>query len=180
MRRPTKKCKFCKKEIIKPMNFGRHKWEEKLFCSRQCSSKNQINTKKKPHTENWKKQNSILHTGKKNSIETRRKMAESKRGRQNPNWKGGISTQYQLERASMECKLWREAVFQRDGYVCIWCHKKGGWNKEEQRQIVLNADHIKPFISFPELRFAIDNGRTLCEECHRTTETYGARAHKFA
>lgn len=48
-----------------------------------------------------------------------------------------------------------------------WCFQKGG---------NLNADHIKPFSQFPELRFAINNGRTLCIDCHRKTETWGAKA----
>ena len=67
-------------------------------------------------------------------------------------------------RNSLEYRLWRQAVFQRDNYTCVFCGKHGG---------DLNADHIKPFALFPELRFAIDNGRTLCVPCHKLTDTFG-------
>ena len=87
-------------------------------------------------------------------------------GERNPMWKGGISTVNVKIRNSPEYKLWRISVFQRDKFTCIWCGEKGG---------KLNADHIKPFADFPELRFAIDNGRTLCEVCHSKTDTYKGR-----
>ena len=87
-------------------------------------------------------------------------------------WKGGITPINQKIRTSAEYKLWREAVFKRDKYTCVFCGLKSG----DGKAVVLNADHIKPFALFPELRFAIDNGRTLCEDCHRKTSTYGGNS----
>lgn len=92
-----------------------------------------------------------------------------KKGSLSGNWKGGITPINMIIRSSEEYKLWRLAVFARDNYTCIWCGEKGK---------KLNADHIKPFAYFPELRFAIDNGRTLCVDCHKTTETYAGKGNK--
>lgn len=60
-------------------------------------------------------------------------------------------------------KEWRKHVFQRDDYTCQACGQRGG---------KLNADHELPFSLFPDLRFEILNGRTLCVYCHRKTPTF--------
>lgn len=83
------------------------------------------------------------------------------------NWKGGISDTQEKIRKSIEYKQWRQSVFERDKYTCRLCKKVGG---------TMHADHIKPFAYYPELRFDIDNGRTLCVPCHRKTPTYGYKA----
>ena len=92
------------------------------------------------------------------------------RGENHSAWKGGITPINFAIRNSLEYKLWRQAVFERDKYTCIWGGKEHGSK--------LHADHIKPFALFPELRFAIDNGRTLCVECHRKTDTFAGKGGK--
>jgi predicted restriction endonuclease len=108
------------------------------------------------------------------SMETRLKISRATSGSNNPNWRGGIEPERRRIRQKMEYKLWRKAVFERDNYTCVWC----GAKCRSGSPVVLNADHIKPFALYPELRFAIDNGRTLCVPCHRTTDTYGGRSNK--
>jgi 5-methylcytosine-specific restriction endonuclease McrA len=106
--------------------------------------------------------------GKKLSIEHKKKISESLKGEKCYLWRGGINNINDTIRKSLEYKLWRIAVFERDNYTCIWCGKRS----KKGIKVILNADHIKPFAFFPELRFAIDNGRTLCDECHKKTNTY--------
>lgn len=100
------------------------------------------------------------------SEEFRRKMSEDRKGDKWYTWRGGITPINRAIRNQVEYKLWREAVFKRDDWTCVFCLVKGG---------TLNADHIKPFAYYPELRFALDNGRTLCVSCHKTTDTYGGK-----
>lgn len=111
--------------------------------------------------------------GRPHSIEHRRRLSESNKRRvlngTHNLYKGGVTPANMKLRMSLEYKLWRESVFERDNWTCIWCKKIGG---------TLNADHIKSFSQYPELRFAIDNGRTLCLACHRTTDTFGWRIFK--
>jgi len=82
----------------------------------------------------------------------------------NPNWKGGVTPINNLLRRTREYKIWQELVLKRDNYTCVLCSQRGG---------ELHVDHIKPFSLFPELRFELSNGRTLCKKCHENTDTYG-------
>lgn len=86
-------------------------------------------------------------------------------GSAHPNWKGGVTPIHRKIYNSFEYKAWRKAVFERDDYTCVWCGERGG---------ELNADHIKQFAYHPELRFDLNNGRTLCVSCHRQSHTYGS------
>lgn len=96
---------------------------------------------------------------------------KAKEGKNNSNWRGGTKNAGRAFRRSRAYKDWRKAVFERDGYTCIWCGQRGG---------ELHADHIKPFAYYPELRLELSNGRTLCKPCHAKTDTYQWRvfAHR--
>lgn len=134
-----------KRGVIPPSRLGSKQSDEfkKKMSLKMKGKKYALGMK---HTEEWKLANSKRHKGEKSSL-----------------WKGGITPLNAKIRTSTEYKLWRKSVFERDNFTCVWCGEKG----------YLNADHIKPFAYFPELRFAIYNGRTLCRKCHLTTETYG-------
>jgi len=79
-------------------------------------------------------------------------------GKNNPNWKGGISPTIHIARTVSVYREWRMVVFARDHYTCVRCKDKRGGN--------LHAHHIKKFSDFPELRYEVSNGETLCFDCH--------------
>jgi len=65
-------------------------------------------------------------------------------------------------RQNPEYFQWRQSVFKRDGYKCCCC----GSNSE------LNAHHIENFSSNKSLRTNVNNGISLCENCH-SVNIYG-------
>lgn len=83
------------------------------------------------------------------------------RGDGNHFWKGGINGENDTLRHRREYKNWRTLVYERDDYTCQCCGSRGGR---------LNAHHINQFSDYPELRYDISNGITLCVNCHDSTE----------
>jgi hypothetical protein len=84
-----------------------------------------------------------------------------KNGKLHPNWKGGCSPDRQLFYETEEHKEWVRRVFERDNYTCQNCGKRRNSNK-----LRLQAHHIYSFTEYPEKRLNLDNGLTLCKECH--------------
>ncbi len=78
-------------------------------------------------------------------------------GENNYRWKGGIYGEGSKKfRSTYEFKEWRKGVFARDGFKCKCCGNGG----------TLNAHHIDGYNWCIEKRTDIDNGITLCEDCH--------------
>lgn len=168
-----KNCTICKKEYqVKPYRSHTAK-----FCSFKChglslKGNSPWNKGKKgihlsPKTE-FKKGHKPLAPFKKGVIPWNKGLTGVQvvpRGKDHWLWKG-TTPENKLLRRSKEFKLWREAVFKRDDWICQECKIRGG---------ELHPHHIKPFAFFPELRFAIDNGITLCKGCHMKTDTWGGR-----
>lgn len=59
-------------------------------------------------------------------------------------------------RETDEYKLWHKEVLKRDNYQCQIC----GSNKE------LHVHHLDSFSKYPEFRYVVDNGITLCFKHH--------------
>ena len=189
----SKICKYCKKTFYKKdfkYDFNRmitcgsfecrkkHK-EEWIYskCCPDCNKPICYNSNKchhcisigknnpfynKTHTEESKKKIKLFYKG---MVSYRRDKPNPQfAGEKNPRWKGGITPINQKIRHSLKLKRWRRNVFKRDNYRCQECNARGGKGKA----VILNAHHIKPFSKYPELRFAIDNGITLCKNCHKT------------
>lgn len=101
--------------------------------------------------------------------ESRHKLSEARRGKylgsDNPNWMGGIALK-DPDRNRYPSKMWVKAVKDRDGWQCTKC---GATER-------LHAHHIKRWRDYPELRYEVSNGVTLCHEHHE--EAHG-RGFKF-
>lgn len=147
--------------------------EKRKICSMACMRQlKRIQRKNRPSDvlgKHWKVKDTTKYRGRKLSEYTKRKIGETRTAEKHWNWRGGTSRAYKDGYYSVEYKRWRMSVFMRDSFTCQNCRKVGGH---------LTAHHIKSFRFYPELRFVIDNGITLCDGCHRLTDNYGGNKHR--
>ena len=100
-----------------------------------------------------------------------------------PYWKGGDKRIRVQIAKKAKYKKWRTDVFKRDNYTCQFCKARNGNGKK----IVLQADHFPLTAAYIIHKYKIttifqaykcpilwdiNNGRTLCLDCHKKTPTY--------
>lgn len=102
----------------------------------------------------------------------KQKQSLAKKGKYGPltsNWQGGKTSERKTAMGRTEYIELRKLVFRRDNFTCQICKVRGG---------KLEMDHIKEWCNYPELRYEESNCRTLCKNCHKTTDNYGHKAIK--
>lgn len=105
----------------------------------------------------------IGHLTDREAIELRsRQYSASCQGVALDEWQGYVTPEHTRIRGSKRYADWRTAVFERDNYRCQCC----GNRSAPGNRVTLHAHHLENFAHNETLRFAIDNGITLCKSCH--------------
>jgi len=140
------------------------------FCSRLCFYKyglHHLGTYKRSAEQIEKIRQA--HLGKPLSKEHKEAIRQALRGKSHPwttgennfNWKGGIVSKDKLERDKFKNTIQKQ-IFERDNYTCVLCGDKS----IRGHHIELQVDHIQSWSEYVELRFKLENCRTLCMDCH--------------
>jgi len=131
-----------------------HRWGKKHSVKSRKKISKSLTGKKL--LEKTKIKISRAHTGMRHSLESRKKMSEIKLAKR-PSDFADMRVENKRIRMSYESREWRKKVFERDDYTCLICKTRGG---------DLCPHHILPFIDYPQYRFDVGNGLTLCKKDH--------------
>lgn len=150
----TKNCALCSAPFVRYPRLCVSLWNAQKFCSKSCAGKY-----RKPFKEQPTKDCLICGT------------TFSKPSKQKESWwesaKYCSKTCYEIEASvfmetlryrGKENWVWRKKVLERDGNECRMKSKKCNGN--------LTVHHVLRYSEFPELRYEINNGITLCKYHH--------------
>ncbi len=75
------------------------------------------------------------------------------------NWRAGRSKAISKDSNNPLAIAWRQAIYRRDGWQCVIC-------RVHCRQKNIVAHHRLGYTDYPDQRYILDNGMTLCRACH--------------
>lgn len=142
------RCKYCQYTRIAAKNRGRKHTQESILKMSKSS-------RGKKHSAKTKQKISKASKGK---LAGNRNPMFGLTGEKCPNWKTTRSQKdREYRRQYPEYYKWRETVFERDKYVCQVCGEKG---------VYFVAHHIESYADNKKLQLVLDNGVTICKDCH--------------
>ena len=174
--RITFNCDYCGKECNTTISHYNN--NKNHFCSQKCKAKWQEENNIGENNPSWKG-GSIKHNcdycGKEIEIKKCNKNRSKNyycskecqdkhrsviySGENHPNYNPNITDEErEIKRNYAEYKDFIRGVYERDNYTCQCCGKRG---------YKLNAHHIYGYAEHKDLRIDLNNGVTLCEECHK-------------
>lgn len=139
-----KQCLICGSEFEYRVNWSR----QKVVCSKICGA--EFNKRRLAKITTEQRERGIKTRSESNRW---KEYVISRTGSNHPRFNGGK----RVRREDYQLKKWRKDVYMRDNYTCQHCNKKAG---------KLEAHHIKTWAEFPGLRYNLENGITLCYDCH--------------
>jgi hypothetical protein len=161
--------KFCSNKCARsgknnPM-FGKHHSEETREKMSDAKKGRRLSEETKKKLSDANKGENNFWYGKHHTEETKKKISNARKGKyagkNNPNWKGGISLKEFKNAYGLEPTDWQklaQEIRKRDNFICQLCGKKGA----------TDVHHIIP------RRIKIDNSPdnliTLCRSCHAKIE----------
>ena len=157
---------WCSKEFASKMTKIRRdnsKTEKALKAKSLVGKSN----KGKRRSKEWRRHRSKQYSGKRNpfygknhSIDTKIKLSCHFRDIKIEDFDGFTKSLSLRQTKSGAFKTWRRLVFERDNYTCLLCGNRGGF---------LEPHHIIPRRDAADRIYEIDNGATLCKNCHKKT-----------
>lgn len=175
--------KYCSKTCFNPpvyancLNCGKEfrysPSTNKQYCSAVCRNSSEIRNQnvskgvKLAWQDGNTRQNIMIGIAKRSTMPEWYNAKHFQKGKDHPRYKGNKRTD--ATRNQYPYKKWRWDVFKRDNFTCQICFKRGGR---------LHAHHIKHWAEYPELRFELDNGLTLCVDCHSNLHGWKIGEHK--
>lgn len=163
-----RQCTAETRERIRIANVGKKLSIETKKKISENNAKIWLGKKRGQHTEESRRKMSIANLGKVPwnkglkgfmSGENHHWFGQKKYGEKNPKWKGGVEFWKKDDRRNDSgYQGWTISVRERDGYKCRIDNKSCGGR--------LEVHHILSWREFPELRYKINNGITLCHAHH--------------